>query len=190
MSPATARPDRPTRNPGRPRSAWNRPTPTGVRNVHERIIAQTTDAATAELARLADPEGAWPADRWPPLRLAEGLSTDSRGGHGPIRYHVESVTGTTIRFRFHPPTPLVGWHGFEIAPHADSVCWRHTFEVEPGTPLATWLFLPLHDGLLEDLLDTVAARAAGKPVQRARLPLPVRLRLAVLTPLARLRRRR
>jgi len=159
---------------------WTTRTGTALRNVHERTTAGPIDRAERLLANLGSPEDqVWPSDRWPRLVLDDGLAPGSRGGHGPIRYHVESADPREVRFRFDPGRPaLHGWHAFRVAPLADGqVRWTHEFHLDRPSVLARHAVVPLHDGLLEDLLDQVVATTADRPLTRR--PLPARLRFTL-----------
>jgi hypothetical protein len=62
-----------------------------VVNVHERML----DASITEIGKLIDTlasaeDKLWPRDRWPAMKFDRPLSVGAVGGHGPIRYTVES----------------------------------------------------------------------------------------------------
>lgn len=105
-------------------------------------------------------------DRWWPLTLSDGLTPGSRGGHGPVRYTVTASEPHTVTFALAEKLPFTGWHRFEIEPTGETgpaanpdsatVRWRHTLVVT-DTALTRTLVVPLHDALIEDLLDTAAA---------------------------------
>lgn len=131
-------------------------TSTGIRNIHSRATAGPWSKATTMFDTLSTQDDKlWPADRWPPLELDRGLQVGSRGGHGPVRYHVEAIDpGRSVTFRFDQGSPIVGTHSLSIDPLADGrVSWTHVLEVTRPSPAVTVAILPLHDALLEDLLD-------------------------------------
>lgn len=123
----------------------------------------------------------WPSAGWPALRLDEGLSVGSSGGHGPIRYHVSDYRpGRRIEFTFDPAIGVEGTHALEL--HAGSrpgtTLVRHVMIARThGRGRLTWPLAIrwLHDALLEDLLDNVATAAGHPPVRPARWSPWVRL---------------
>ena len=149
-----------------------------IRNVHARDYGT---APGALLDSILDPaRSIWPSPPWPALRLDRGLAVGSRGGHGPIRYAVEAYEpGRRVRFRFDPRLGFDGWH--ELA--TDGTRLTHVLECRAsGVALMKWLLVirPLHDALLEDLLDR-AAEALGDPPRRARWSWRVRANRHVLS---------
>jgi len=76
-----------------------------VLNIHERAL----DATAEKVGLLIDGLGSandllWPVDRWPAMRLDRPLGVGAVGGHGPIRYCVESYSpGRSVQFRFIEP---------------------------------------------------------------------------------------
>lgn len=155
-----------------------------VRNVHRRHLA---DAATgaALLAGLATHDDRlWPRDRWPAMRLERGLTVGSRGGHGPVRYHVvASEPGKFVRFRFEAPRGFDGTHGFELTPDG-SATLVHVLEARlTGPARITWplVFRPLHDALIEDALDRAERASGGTAAEPARWSPWVRFLRRVLT---------
>ncbi len=152
-----------------------------VRNVHERRIGATAADAGALLEALSSPlDRLWPSDRWPPLHLDRGLELGSGGGHGPIRYAViEHLPGRRAVFRFAPRMGMEGTHTLEVLDTGDAVVLRHLLEGRPsGRMRLIWplVIRPLHDALIEDLLDGAEAALAGRSPVRRGLPLTVRLR--------------
>lgn len=145
-----------------------------VRNVHERHLPVPATAAGDLVDSLAGPRDLlWPHDRWPAMRFDRPLEVGAVGGHGPIRYTVEEyVPGQRVRFRFHGPTGLRGYHEFEVLPRGERACLlRHSLIARMGWPTSlTWplVFRWLHDALVEDAFDT-ATRNLGLD-----LPVPAR----------------
>jgi hypothetical protein len=138
-------------------------------NVHSRQYF----GSDGRLGELIDALGSgsdrlWPSDRWPALRLDRSLAVGASGGHGPIRYWVESYTpGVNVVFRFDPRIGLVGTHRLEVT--SDDRL-THTIEAAAhGWMRLLWptLVRPMHDALLEDALDNVdAVLDASQPVRR------------------------
>jgi hypothetical protein len=138
-----------------------------VVNIHERVL----DAPITRVGQLIDglasgDDRLWPHDRWPPMRFNRPLGVGASGGHGPIRYLVESYApGRSIRFRFIEPQGFVGTHRFEAEPiEPAKTRLRHTIEMKTaGLSWFAWALAirPLHNALLEDLLDRAEA-STGK----------------------------
>lgn len=137
-----------------------------IHNTHERQLSAPAEGVGQLIDSLSGPgDQLWPRRHWPPLRLDQPLGAGARGGHGPVRYSVESYTpGQHVRFRFEAPTGFDGYHEYIIVPDADgSTTLRHTLimRVTVVARLSWPLFYrPLHDALIEDSLDQ-AARSLG-----------------------------
>ncbi len=128
-----------------------------------------------EVGRMIDTLGSagdavWPHEKWPPMKLDRPLQVGAVGGHGPIRYRVESYeSGRRVRFRFLSPEGFVGTHGFDVEDAGGGASkLRHVIEMRTvGMAVLNWSLIirPLHDALLEDALDKVqgAFRDAGPP---------------------------
>lgn len=130
-------------------------------NLHERHFPVGPDQLAPLIDSLAsDDDPVWPSDRWPPMRLDNGLSLGSKGGHAMIRYSVdEYVPGRRVRFRFSKPRGFVGWHELSLVPAREGCHLRHTLCVElHGLARISWptVIRPLHDALIEDALDRAA----------------------------------
>jgi hypothetical protein len=142
-----------------------------VVNIHERILDASADRVGQLIDGLASADDRlWPHDQWPAMRFDRPLGVGASGGHGPIGYVVESYTpGRGVQFRFTKPTSFVGTHRFEVEPiDATKTVLRHTIEMQTaGLAWLTWglVIRPLHDALLEDLLDR-AETATGKQMPR------------------------
>jgi hypothetical protein len=139
-----------------------------IRNVHERTLAATPEEVGALIDSLSSPgDRLWPSARWPAMRLDAPLARGARGGHGPIRYWVESYEpGARVVFRFEHASRLVGTHRFELEPASGrGTVLRHVAEGRPygwmrlGWPLC---FRWLHDAAVEDALDRAQAELAGR----------------------------
>lgn len=147
-----------------------------VENVHER----TLDAPLRSVAALIDSLGSdgdllWPRDRWPAMRFDRTLAVGAAGGHGPVRYFVESyVPGRSIRFRFTSPRVFDGFHGYEVlADGPERTRLRHVLEMKArGHGFVTWplFFRPLHDALIEDSLDRAQRFCGDEPEVEAWSP--------------------
>jgi hypothetical protein len=145
-----------------------------IRNVHERRFPCEAPSVGVVLDSLAsDNDLLWPGDSWPPMRLSDGLRVGSTGGHGPIRYEVEHyVPGLTVVFRFDPAIGLVGDHRLDVVAHGDgTTTLRHELRGRGvGSMRLAWpvVFRWMHDALIEDALDNVAAAVDGRPAPTAR----------------------
>jgi hypothetical protein len=92
------------------------------------------------------------------MKLDNGLTVGSKGGHGPIRYTVEAYSsGEFILFRFSKPRGFHGFHRFDIVAldtHTTEI--RHILDMyTSGFALLTWPLAIrwLHDALIEDAFD-------------------------------------
>jgi hypothetical protein len=152
-------------------------------NVHERILPATVDQVGALLDGLAGPgDRLWPEDRWPglPLRFDRPLGVGAKGGHGPIRYRVEVyVPGRRVVFRFSEKMFLDGTHRLEVDDSQGVTELRHVIEARTTSAAAvrTWLLVarPIHDAMLEDLLDRAELAVTGQVLRPARWSRRVRL---------------
>lgn len=144
-----------------------------VRNIHERVL----HASAAEVGTLIDAltsadDRLWPHDQWPAMTFDRPLSVGALGGHGPIRYAVESYQpGRCIQFRFTRPQGFLGCHRFEIEPlGSEEAKLSHIIEMQvQGTARLSWLLAirPLHDALIEDALDRAEVHTGGQPDRRS-----------------------
>jgi hypothetical protein len=103
-----------------------------VVNVHERVL----NASMTEIGKLIDDlasadDKLWPHDRWPAMKFDRPLSVEAVGGHGPIRYMVESYQpGQRIQFRFTRPKGFLGSHRFEVEKvEGEKAKLRHIIEM-------------------------------------------------------------
>lgn len=178
---------------------WTTRTAEGIRNVHTRTTPGPRSRAAELLEAVAEPGNPlWPSDRWPSLNLDKGLAVTSRGGHGPIRYHVtRHVPGSTIVFTMDKGQSFTGWHSLSIeegdeqrveeGSDVGTVRWRHELVLNDISRLLGALIVPLHDQLLEDLLDAAVAELSGEPRVRRPLPGHIRARRALIGQLGRRR---
>jgi hypothetical protein len=143
-----------------------------VRNVHRRALPIPIDEGEALLRSLASHEDRlWPGDQWWPQRFDGGLVPGAKGGHGPVRYKVESVAPRRVVYRF----PARGWfrgtHRFDLLPHPQGCELVHTLEgTLHGRGRLLWpaMVRPLHDALVEDVLERAWRVSGGPPTDRAR----------------------
>lgn len=152
----------------------------GVRNVHRRETTGTAELAAEALAALGtDDDRLWPGHRWPVLILDHGPVPGSRGGHGPIRYHVSSVDpGRAVRFDFDMPD-LEGWHELSVQEIGeDRLRWTHELVVRKPSAYVRHAIVPLHDALLEDLMDRAELLGRDAPLPRRQWPPRVRATMA------------
>lgn len=159
-----------------PKSKFFKPQLTGasmsVINIHERML----DASIFEIGRLIDglasaDDKLWPHDRWPAMKFDRPLSVGAVGGHGPIRYTVESYKpGSYIQFRFTEPKGFLGSHRFEVERiEGEKTKLRHIIEMQlEGIAKLSWYLAicPLHDALLEDALDRAEFCVGKQPAKR------------------------
>ncbi len=123
-----------------------------IYNVHEREVAD----AGAAIDRI---EELWPGERWTALRLDRPLAVGARSGRAVVREEVvEYAPHERLVFRITQPKGLVAQHRFD----AENGVLRHTVEGRAeGMMRVAWPLAiePLHDALLEDLLDRAQGRA-------------------------------
>lgn len=138
-----------------------------VHNAHRRLLSVSVEDAGDLLDSLASPDDRlWPFEYWPPMRLDRPLRHGARGGHGPIRYHVEAYTpGLRVRFHFDAPTGFDGYHEYVVDPAPDGqAILTHTLNMRTtGRARLSWpmLYRPLHDALLTDSLSKAAGETGG-----------------------------
>lgn len=128
-------------------------------NVHKRVFDSSKNKIVDLLNTLSsDDDEVWPKEKWPRMKLDNGLTPGSKGGHGPISYFVESHDpGKQIVFRFTNPKGFEGVHKFDIeALGTDKTECVHTIDMEiKGIAVIKWFSVIkwLHDALIEDGLD-------------------------------------
>lgn len=138
-----------------------------VINVHQRLLHASPEQVSDLLATLGSAhDRVWPRKGWPRMRLDGPLAPGASGGHGPIRYRVESwLPGHGVRFRFTLPG-VDGWHAFEILDATERLCvLEHRIEARlSGAMLLKWLLVvrALHDACVEDALSQIE-QALGLP---------------------------
>ena len=135
-----------------------------VRNVHERTLPGTAAPGPLLDTLSASGDRLWPWEHWPAMRLDPGLRAGAVGGHGPVRYAVEShLPGEHVRFRFLSPAGFDGYHEFRVLPGAaGAVVLRHVLVMRThGWARLSWplVYRPLHDAVIEDALHKAAVDA-------------------------------
>ena len=155
-----------------------------VVNVHHRELPVQPSVLGALLDSLSQADDRlWPTSTWPAMRFGRPLQVGARGGHGPIRYTVESYTpGHTISFRFSAPRGFDGTHSFLVSPTTSGSRISHEIHMTTtGRASLSWAFVlrPLHDALLEDALHK-AALACGAQESPPRWSAWVRVLRALL----------
>lgn len=132
-----------------------------VLNIHQRTISQPLSVVATLIDTLSSKEDMiWPKEKWPSMRLKEGLKIGSKGGHGPIRYWVKHYEpGKKIDFEFTKPSGFKGVHTLELKEiSSQKTGIKHTIEMKTnGLATFTWVFAIrwLHDALMEDAFDKV-----------------------------------
>lgn len=128
-------------------------------NIHKRIINQPKSKIVEILKTLStENDKIWPNENWPAMKFDNGIQIGAKGGHGPIRYHVEKYDPTDIiQFRFSKPIGFNGIHKFEIKElNEQSTEITHTIDmITEGKGTLIWIFAIryLHNALLEDAFD-------------------------------------
>lgn len=142
-----------------------------VHNVHERVLPISLAKAAPLIDRLGQPDDLlFPTPQWPPMILDGPLKIGASGGHGPMRYSVKRYEpGRLAEFATDPGMEIVGTHTFSLERlDDDHTILRHTVEGElEGTMRLAWPLAvrPIHDAMVEDILDH-AERAAGHQPKR------------------------
>ena len=156
-----------------------------VFDAHERVLPASAEVVGALLDRLgSDDDPIWPLDRWDPLDLDRPLERGTRAEYGPFRYFVDEYEpGRAVRFRFSAPPGYLGQFEFVVERAAErgegAARLRHVLALslgDVGTRLKWWIvWRPLHDALMEDLLDRAEAAVTGQPMQPRAWSLQVKL---------------
>jgi hypothetical protein len=143
-----------------------------VYNVHERLLPDGAGRLIDDLGQI------WP-EGWPRLRLDRPPAVGAAGGHGPIRYTVETyVPGEWVRFRVSAPRGLVGFHEFTSHAAPGGTVLRHTIAASlHGRARLIWPLAIrwLHDAMIEDLLDRAELATTGTVAHPSRWSPYVRL---------------
>ena len=128
-----------------------------IRNHHQRTVAAPPERIAA---LLADFGRVWPTQIAP---------APQRQGHrlydaGLMSWEEFDRPGAARAFRVVRPHELQGEHWFELEPAQGATVLRHTIEASAsGKYEAIWRerIEPLHDRILEALLDNIEAAAAS-----------------------------
>jgi len=137
-------------------------------NIHRRIFDLSQEQMGDLIHSLATPnDEIWPNEKWPKMKLDNGLSPGSKGGHGPIKYYVESIIpNTQVVFRFTGPKGFEGIHKFDIKHIQENKTELiHTLDMEAnGNAYFLWFFgiKWLHNALIEDGLDKIHNKVTGE----------------------------
>ncbi|MEU7583391.1 DUF2867 domain-containing protein [Streptomyces sp. NPDC041068] len=150
-----------------------------VRNEHERIVEAPARKVGALIDRLsAEDDPVFPAPAWPAIAFDRPLGVGAVGGHGPVRYEV-TVHEPGRRLRFGFTEPANGFHEIVVEPLGEERCRvRHVLEMRPrGMERLLWptVVRPVHDTMIEELLDNVQRAATGHLPRPTRRPRRVRL---------------
>ena len=127
-----------------------------IKNRHQRTVAAPPERITA---LIADFDRVWPAQVAPAPRR-QGHRYDA----GLMLWEEFDRPGAVRAFRVVSPDELQGEHWFELEPAEGATVLRHTIEGRAaGKYEAIWRerIGPLHDRILEALLDNVEAAAAS-----------------------------
>jgi hypothetical protein len=128
-----------------------------IRNCHERIVAAPPERIAA---LIADFDRIWPTQIAPAPRLHGHRLYDA----GPMLWEEFDRPDAARAFRVIRPDRLQGEHWFELGSAESATVLRHTLKgCAVGTYEAIWRerIEPLHDLILEALLDNVEAAAAA-----------------------------
>src|SRR6516225_1659332 len=135
-----------------------------IRNRHERIVAAPPEQIAA---LIADFDRVWPTDIAPAPRRREHRLYDA----GLMLWEEFDRPGAARAFRVVRPDELEGEHWFELELAQGATVLRHTIEGHAtGAYEAIWheRLKPLHDLVLEALLDNVEAAASDDPTHTGR----------------------
>jgi hypothetical protein len=135
-----------------------------IRNRHERIVAAPPGRVAA---LIADFDRIWPRQIAPAPRLHADRLYDA----GLMLWEEFDRPGAARAFRVVRPDELQGEHWFELELAQGATVLRHTLEGSAtGKYEAIWRerIEPLHDLILEALLDNVEAAASSDPTDTDR----------------------
>jgi hypothetical protein len=128
-----------------------------IRNRHERVVAGPSERVAA---LIADFDGVWPTEIAPAPRSRGHRLYDA----GLMLWEEFDRPGAARAFRVVRPDGLQAEHWFELEPAGGATVLRHTIEgYATGKYEAIWRerVEPLHDLILEALLDNVEAAVAS-----------------------------
>jgi len=130
-------------------------------NIHKRTISQSIGVISDILNTLSsNDDKLWPKEKWPPMIFRKGLTVGAIGGHGPIKYAINTyIPGSSIEFTFVKPDGFKGVHRFEVSEIENNKTeLKHTIDMMlSGKGILTWHIAIrwLHDALIEDCFDKV-----------------------------------
>jgi hypothetical protein len=128
-----------------------------IKNRHERVVAGPSERVAA---LIADFDGVWPTEIAPAPRSLGHRLYDA----GLMLWEEFDRSGAARAFRVVRPDGLQAEHWFELEPAGGATVLRHTIEgCATGKYEAIWRerVEPLHDLILEALLDNVEAAVAS-----------------------------
>ena len=128
-----------------------------IRNRHERVVPGPWERVAA---LIADFDGVWPTEIAPAPRSLGHRLYDA----GLMLWEEFDRPGAARAFRVVRPDGLQAEHWFELEPAGGATVLRHTIEgCASGKYEAIWRerVEPLHDLILEALLDNVEAAVAS-----------------------------
>ena len=128
-----------------------------ISNCHQRTVAAPPERIAA---LVADFDRVWPAEIAPAPRPRGGRRYDA----GLMLWEEFDRLGAARAFRVVRPDGLRAEHWFELEPAEDGTMLRHVIEGQAhGKYEAIWRdrIEPLHDRILEALLDNVQAAIAS-----------------------------
>ena len=128
-----------------------------IRNRHERIVAAAPERVAA---LIADLDRVWPTEIVPAPRRQTPRLYDA----GLMLWEEFDRPAATRAFRVVRPDELRAEHWFGLEPAEGATVLSHTIEgYSDGTYEQTWRqrIEPLHDAILEALLDNVQAAVAS-----------------------------
>ena len=128
-----------------------------IRNRHERTVAAPPERITA---LIVDLDRVWPTDIAPAPRRQGQRLYDA----GLMLWEEFDRPGAARAFRVVKPDGMQGEHWFELRPADGATVVRHTIEGSAAGKYETiWRerIEPLHDLILEALLDNVQAAVTG-----------------------------
>ena len=135
-----------------------------IRNRHERIVTAPPERIAA---LIADLDRIWPRQIAPAPRLHGHRLYDA----GLMLWEEFDRPGAARAFRVVRPDELQGEHWFELELAHGATLLRHTIEgYATGRYEAIWRerIEPLHDLVLEALLDNIEAAASAAPADTDR----------------------
>jgi len=130
-----------------------------IKNIHERKIKASARTVGELLDSVSSSEDKiWPVENWSKIKFDRPLEVGAIGGHGAIKYKViEYNPSSSIKFKF--TKDLEGYHEMVITEINRNECLlRHSIYAKvTGFMIFLWpiMIRPLHNALIEDLLDKV-----------------------------------